>query len=85
MVLGWTIRVRVQSRQWATTLPAVAGSGLALAQSRQGWGSGSRSTAGCLGRLLAWAGMLAMASLLTVGVWWLLPSYLPISFALRLH
>lgn len=83
MVLGWTIRVRAQSRRWATILPIVAGSGLSLAQSDRS--RGDRSTAGCLGRLLAWTGVLVTVALLTAGVWWLLPSWLPVSFALRLH
>lgn len=83
MVLGWTIRVRGRSRRWAAVLPVVAGFGLSLAQSEQS--RDGRTTAGHLARLLAWAGVLAAVTLLTASVWWLLPSWLPISFALRLH
>lgn len=83
MVLGWTIRVRARSRRWAAVLPVVDGFGLSLAQSDRS--RRDRSTAEHLGRLLAWACVLASATLLTAGVWWLLPSWLPVSFAFRLH
>ncbi|MDQ0330851.1 hypothetical protein QFZ88_003178 [Mesorhizobium sp. YL-MeA3-2017] len=38
-----------------------------------------------MANLLVWTGVLAALSLLTAGVWWLLPMCLPVSFALRLQ
>ncbi len=85
MVVGWTIRVRARSRRWTAALSAVSGFGLYLAQSAGGLDAGDRSMAGHLARLLAWAGVLAAVTLLTAGVWWLLPLCLPVSFVLRLQ
>lgn len=83
MVIGWTIRTRARSRRCAAALPAVAGP--SLAQSDRVRSSGHRSTAGRLGRLLAWTGVFAAVALPTAGIWWLLALCLPVSFALRLH
>lgn len=85
MVVGWTIRARAQSRRRVVALPAMIGFGLSLAQSDRARNIGGRSSAENLGTLLAWGGVLAAISVLTVGVWWLLPSWLAVSFALRLH
>lgn len=79
------LRLRVQSRRWVAVLPAVIGFGPPLAQSPRARHASHRSTIGHLGRLLAWAGILAVVTLLMAGVWWLLPLCLPVSFALRLH
>lgn len=79
------LRLRVQSRRWAALLPAVIGFDPPLAQSLRARHAGHRSTLGHLGRLLVWASILAAVTLLTAGVWWLLPLCLPVSFALRLH
>jgi hypothetical protein len=64
-------------------LSAISGFCLSLAQSDRS--RGDRSTAEHLGRLLAWACVLATVTLLTAGIWWLLPSWLPVSFTFRLY
>lgn len=85
MLIGWTMRLRAQSRRWLAGLPGATGFGLSLAQSERTRDFGRRSAVGQLASLLAWAALFAALGLLTGAVWSLLPSWLAVSFALTLH
>ena len=84
-MFGWTIRACAHSRRWVMAWPIVTGFGASLAQWVPARDFGRRSKEGHLANLLVWTGVLAALSLLTAGVWWLLPMCLPVSFALRLQ